>query len=218
MKKIEIWKIIRKDKNQPEEETIEQTAELDNEAIAVENTDNEEQPKEQAKKSGIFSKKDKKSQQLEDLKATNEKLQAEKAEIHDKFLRLYSEFDNFRKRTQKEKIDIIKNASESVITQLLPIIDDMERAIAFNDKLEGVDPSIKEGLVLILQKTKALLKQKGLEEIITEDQLFNTDFHEAVTTVPAEKEEDKGKILEEVQKGYTLNDKVIRYSKVVIYQ
>ncbi|MGI6291413.1 MAG: nucleotide exchange factor GrpE [Bacteroidales bacterium] len=208
----------KKIKNQPEEETIEQTAELDNEAIAVENTDNEEQPKEQAKKSGIFSKKDKKSQQLEDLKATNEKLQAEKAEIHDKFLRLYSEFDNFRKRTQKEKIDIIKNASESVITQLLPIIDDMERAIAFNDKLEGVDPSIKEGLVLILQKTKALLKQKGLEEIITEDQLFNTDFHEAVTTVPAEKEEDKGKILEEVQKGYTLNDKVIRYSKVVIYQ
>jgi molecular chaperone GrpE len=208
----------KKIKNQPEEETIEQTAELDNEAIAVENTDNEEQPKEQAKKSGIFSKKDKKSQQLEDLKATNEKLQAEKAEIHDKFLRLYSEFDNFRKRTQKEKIDIIKNASESVITQLLPIIDDMERAIAFNDKLEGVDPSIKEGLVLILQKTKTLLKQKGLEEIITEDQLFNTDFHEAVTTVPAEKEEDKGKILEEVQKGYTLNDKVIRYSKVVIYQ
>lgn len=208
----------KKIKNQPEEETIEQTAELDNEAIAVENTDNEEQPKEQAKKSGIFSKKDKKSQQLEDLKATNEKLQAEKAEIHDKFLRLYSEFDNFRKRTQKEKIDIIKNASESVITQLLPIIDDMERAIAFNDKLEGVDPSIKEGLVLILQKTKALLKQKGLEEIITEDQFFNTDFHEAVTTVPAEKEEDKGKILEEVQKGYTLNDKVIRYSKVVIYQ
>ncbi|HPX60083.1 MAG TPA: nucleotide exchange factor GrpE, partial [Bacteroidales bacterium] len=132
----------KKIKNQPEEETIEQTAELDNEAIAVENTDNEEQPKEQAKKSGIFSKKDKKSQQLEDLKATNEKLQAEKAEIHDKFLRLYSEFDNFRKRTQKEKIDIIKNASESVITQLLPIIDDMERAIAFNDKLEGVDPSI----------------------------------------------------------------------------
>ena len=109
---------------------------MDNEAIAVENTDNEEQPKEQAKKSGIFSKKDKKSQQLEDLKATNEKLQAEKAEIHDKFLRLYSEFDNFRKRTQKEKIDIIKNASESVITQLLPIIDDMERAIAFNDKLK----------------------------------------------------------------------------------
>ena len=208
----------KKIKNQPEEETIEQTAELDNEAIAVENTDNEEQPKEQAKKSGIFSKKDKKSQQLEDLKATNEKLQAEKAEIHDKFLRLYSEFYNFRKRTQKEKIDIIKNASESVITQLLPIIDDMERAIAFNDKLEGVDPSIKEGLVLILQKTKTLLKQKGLEEIITEDQFFNTDFHEAVTTVPAEKEEDKGKILEEVQKGYTLNDKVIRYSKVVIYQ
>ncbi len=131
---------------------------------------------------------------------------------------MYSEFDNYIKRTQKEKLDIIKNASESIILQLLPTIDDMERAIMFNDKTEVSDVSVKEGLVLIFQKLKNMLKQKGLEEIKTKDETFNTDFHEAITTVPAEKEEDKGKILEEIQKGYKLNDKVIRFSKVVIYQ
>lgn len=176
--------------------------------------DDEEKPK----RSSVFGKKDKKTQQIEELKLVNDKLLSEKAETHDKFLRLYSEFDNYRKRTQKEKLDIIKNASESIILQLLPIIDDMERAIVFNDNPEVNDVSVKEGLILILQKLKNMLKQKGLEEIKTKDETFNTDFHEAITTVPAEKEEDKGKILEEIQKGYALNDKVIRFSKVVIYQ
>lgn len=170
------------------------------------------------KKSGIFSKKDKKGGSIEDLKVANLTLQAEKAEIHDKFLRLYSEFDNYRKRTQKEKIDIIKNASESIIVQLLPVVDDIERAISFNENADLNDESIKEGLVLILQKMKTMLKQKGLEEINTKNELFNTDFHEAITTVATDKEEDKGKILEEIQKGYTLNNKVIRFSKVVIFQ
>ncbi|MBP7103391.1 MAG: nucleotide exchange factor GrpE [Bacteroidales bacterium] len=183
---------------------------IDNNAI----DDEEEKPK----RSGMFGKKDKKTQQIEELKLANDKLLSEKAEIQDKFLRLYSEFDNYRKRTQKEKLDIIKNASESIILQLLPTIDDMERAIMFNDKTEVSDVSVKEGLVLIFQKLKNMLKQKGLEEIKTKDETFNTDFHEAITTVPAEKEEDKGKILEEIQKGYKLNDKVIRFSKVVIYQ
>ncbi len=205
----------KKIKEQLEEDNREETDD-----ISTENIDNEEdeQDKEKPKKSSVFSKKDKKTQQLEELKIINEKLQVEKSEIYDKFLRLYSEFDNYRKRTQKEKLDIIKTASESIIMQLLPVIDDMERAVAFNEKLEDVDNSVKEGLVLILQKTKTILKQKGLEEINTKEQLFDTDFHEAVTTVPAEKEENKGRILEEVQKGYTLNEKVIRYSKVVIYQ
>ena len=183
---------------------------IDNNAI----DDEEEKPK----RSGMFGKKDKKTQQIEELKLANDKLLSEKAEIQDKFLRLYSEFDNYRKRTQKEKLDIIKNASESIILQLLPTIDDMERAIMFNDKTEVSDVSVKEGLVLIFQKLKNMLKQKGLEEIKTKDETFNTDFHEAITTVPAEKEEDKGKILEEIQKGYKLNDKVISFSKVVIYQ
>lgn len=173
---------------------------------------------EKPKKSGMFNKKDKKNQACEELKSEYESLQIEKAELHDKFLRLYSEFDNYRKRTNKEKLDIIKTASESLILQLLPIIDDMERAVAFNEENNVSDATLIEGFALILQKIKTTLKQKGLEEIVVKDQFFDTDFHEAVTTVPAEKEEDKGKILEEIQKGYTLNEKVIRYSKVVIYQ
>ncbi|MDD3280241.1 MAG: nucleotide exchange factor GrpE [Bacteroidales bacterium] len=177
-----------------------------------------DEDEEKPRRSNMFGKKDKKTQQIEELKLANEKLLSEKAEIQDKFLRLYSEFDNYRKRTQKEKLDVIKNASENIILQLLPIIDDMERTIVFNDKPEVNDVSVKEGLILILQKLKNMLKQKGLEEIKTKDETFNTDFHEAITTVPAEKEEDKGKILEEIQKGYALNDKVIRFSKVVIYQ
>lgn len=180
-------------------------------------TEQEEQ-EEKPKKSGIFSKKDKKNGSIEDLKVANLTLQAEKAEIHDKFLRLYSEFDNYRKRTQKEKIDIIKNASECLIIDLLPIIDDMEKAICFNENADINDESIQEGLVLILQKMKTMLKQKGLEEISTKDGIFNTDFHEAITTVETDNEEEKGKILDEIQKGYTLNNKVIRFSKVVISQ
>ena len=204
-----------------EEKAVENTIEKENSSPETnsETEVNQIEKEEKQKKSGVFgNKKDKKNQQLEELKTANEKLQIEKAEIHDKFLRLYSEFDNYRKRTQKEKLDMIKSASENIIVQLLPVVDDMERAIAFNKKNEADNASLIEGLSLILQKTKTILKQKGLEEISTKDQIFNTDFHEAVTTVPADKEENKGKILEEIQKGYTLNDKVIRYSKVVIYQ
>jgi molecular chaperone GrpE len=178
----------------------------------------DEETQEKPKRGNMFGKKDKKIQQIEELKASTEKLQAEKAELQDKFLRLYSEFDNYRKRTQKEKLDIIKTASEHIILCLLPIIDDMERAIAFNEKNQIDDVSVKEGLTLILQKLKTMLKQKGLAEIKTENEPFSTDLHEAISTVPAVKEEDKGKILEEIQKGYTLNDKVIRFSKVIIYQ
>lgn len=194
-----------------------------NQQVREEETDlqdihKEEETQEKPKRGNMFGKKDKKIQQIEELKTSIEKLQAEKAELQDKFLRLYSEFDNYRKRTQKEKLDIIKTASESIILNLLPIIDDMERAIVFNEKKQTDDVSIKEGLTLILQKLKTMLKQKGLAEIKTENETFSTDFHEAISTVPAEKEEDKGKILEEIQKGYTLNDKVIRFSKVIIYQ
>lgn len=206
-------------KNIENQEVEQENDDATQKATPIESTENtvpieEEKPK----KTSVFGKKDKKIQQIEELKAENDKLQAEKAEIHDKFIRLYSEFDNYRKRTQKEKLDIIKTASENIIISLLPVIDDMERAVKFNETAEVDDASIKEGLLLILQKTKTMLKQKGLEEIKTENEIFNTDYHEAITTVPADKEEDKGKILEEVQKGYTLNNKVIRFSKVVIYQ
>ncbi|HOS15864.1 MAG TPA: nucleotide exchange factor GrpE [Bacteroidales bacterium] len=204
--------------NQEQNKDINSNQQVRKEEVELQDIHKEEETQEKPKRGNMFAKKDKRMQQIEELKASTEKLQAEKAELQDKFLRLYSEFDNYRKRTQKEKLDIIKTASENIILNLLPIIDDMERAIAFNEKNQTDDVSVKEGLTLILQKLKTMLKQKGLAEIKTENEPFSTDFHEAISTVPAEKEEDKGKILEEIQKGYTLNDKVIRFSKVIIYQ
>lgn len=204
--------------NQEQNKDINSNQQVRKEEVELQDIHKEEETQEKPKRGNMFAKKDKRMQQIEELKASTEKLQAEKAELQDKFLRLYSEFDNYRKRTQKEKLDIIKTASENIILNLLPIIDDMERAIAFNEKNQMDDVSVKEGLTLILQKLKTMLKQKGLAEIKTENEPFSTDFHEAISTVPAEKEEDKGKILEEIQKGYTLNDKVIRFSKVIIYQ
>ena len=180
----------------------------------VEKPETEQQPEKETKSGGFFSKKDKKNNPQAEI----EKLKAENAELNDKFLRLYSEFDNYKKRTQKEKLDIIQNASGSLIVSLLPIIDDMERAIKYSDDPNLDIQSIKEGQILILQKLNNLLKQKGLNPINTENATFDTDYHEAISYIPAPKEEDKGKIMEEVEKGYMLNDKIIRYSKVVIYQ
>ncbi|MDR2409894.1 MAG: nucleotide exchange factor GrpE [Bacteroidales bacterium] len=174
----------------------------------------------EVKKSKLFNKTNKKSNQehVDYLKEEIERLKSDNAELQDKFLRLYSEFDNYRKRTQKEKLDVIQNASESIIVNLLPVIDDMERAIKYSEDPQVNLASVKEGEMLIFQKLNALLKQKGLKVIEINDTLFNTDYHEAISIIPAQKEEDKGKIVEEREKGYMLNDKVIRFSKVVIYQ
>ena len=186
----------------------------------LENTEKEADTETESKKSGFFSKKDKSQKKIksEGIEKEITQLKADNAELQDKFLRLYSEFDNYRKRTQKEKLDIIKNASESLIVSLLPVLDDMERAIQYAAKPDVDSTAIYEGEQLILQKMKGLLKQKGLNPIETADAKFDVDFHEAVSTVPAPSEEEKGMILEEIEKGYLLNDKVIRFSKVIIYQ
>jgi molecular chaperone GrpE len=138
-------------------------------------------------------------------------------ELNDKYLRLYSEFDNYRKRTQKERIELSKTASEDIILSLLPVIDDLERALKSTlktgDEMEVVP---KEGLQLIYQKFKSLLAQKGLEVIPTLGELFDVDFHDALTNIPAPSEDLKGKVIDEVEKGYKLNGKVIRYSKVIV--
>ncbi len=137
------------------------------------------------------------------------------SELNDKYLRLYSEFDNYRKRTAKEKIDLSRTASEHVITSLLPVLDDMERAIENVSDTKVNDP-FHEGLKLIYNKLKAILVQKGLTEIEAHMQPFNTDFHEAVSHFSVEDPEQKSKIIEVLQKGYKLNDKVIRFAKVVV--
>jgi molecular chaperone GrpE len=146
---------------------------------------------------------------------TEEEYQSKVNELNDKYLRLYSEFDNFRKRTFKEKIDLSRTASEDIIKELLPVLDDFDRAIASmanTDKIEA----IKEGEQLIHAKMKAIFASKGLQEIKSLGENFNTDFHEAVTSIPAPSEDLKNKVVDEIQKGYTLHDKVIRFSKVII--
>ena len=136
-------------------------------------------------------------------------------ETNDKFLRLHAEFDNFRKRTYKERIEFSKIASEDVLKSLLPVVDDLERAIKSMETVDDVT-IISEGVVLINNKFKNILVQKGLEEIKAEGETFNTDFHEAIANIPAENEDMKGKIIEVVEKGYSLNGKVIRFAKVVV--
>ena len=136
-------------------------------------------------------------------------------ELNDKYLRLYSEFDNFRKRTMKEKIDLRQTASEDLIKDLLPVLDDFDRAMASMTSTDNIE-AIIEGEKLIQAKMRTILASKGLQEIKSIGETFDTDFHEAVTSIPAPSEDLKNKVVDEIQKGYTLNDKVIRFSKVII--
>ena len=185
-----------------------------------ENTDNlsEKEENTDKNKKGFFGKKkDKDKEKIQELQAEIEKLNAEKAELNDRFLRLFSEFDNYKKRVNKEKLDLLATASEKVIVSLLPVVDDFERAIAANEKVEDTQ-TIKDGFVLIYNKLVQLLKRFDVEEIQAVGEAFDTDFHEAVTHFPTDKEEDKGKVIDVTEKGYKLKDKVIRYAKVVVGQ
>ena len=200
------------------EEEVKQTAETDPLTDRENGRETEEktarQPEEEKPEKGH---KNRNQRKMDALRQDNEKIAQEKAEIHDKYIRLYSEFDNYRRRTQREKLDLIKNASEQIIVGLLPVLDDMERALQYSAQTEGEEAE-KEGMSLIYNTLKTFLTQQGLEAIQAIGEPFDVDLHEAVTTVPAEKEEDKGRVLDEIQKGYKLNEKVIRFSKVVIYQ
>lgn len=138
-------------------------------------------------------------------------------EQKDKYLRLSAEFDNYRKRTMKEKAELIKNGGEKTISAILPILDDMERALQNAAKTEDLD-AIRQGIELISQKFHKVLEQEGLQKMEPIGEAFDTDYHEAVALVPAPNEEQKGKVLDCVQTGYKLNDKVIRHAKVVVAQ
>jgi len=142
-------------------------------------------------------------------------LESKLKEQHDKYLRLSAEFDNYRKRTLKERIELTQYISTELITRLLPVIDDFERAIDTMKAAQDID-AVRQGIELIYNKFKDYLNQQGVKEIDALNQEFNTDFHDAVTKFPVQENELKGKVIEVVHKGYTLNDKVIRYSKVVV--
>ncbi|WP_455585516.1 nucleotide exchange factor GrpE [Bacteroides sp.] len=153
-----------------------------------------------------------KEEELEkQLEKANETIEDQK----DKYLRLSAEFDNYRKRTVKEKAELILNGGEKSLSSVLPIIDDLERAIQTMEKATDV-AAVKEGVELIYNKFLAVLGQNGVKVIETKDKPLDTDYHEAIAVIPAPSEEQKGKILDCVQTGYTLNDKVLRHAKVVV--
>lgn len=148
---------------------------------------------------------------------TIESVKAELEALKDKYLRAVAEFDNYKKRTLKEKTELILNGSEKTITAFLPILDDMERAIANADKATDLQ-ALEEGWELIFSKFVKVLNTLGVKKIETTDTDFNVDYHEAVAMVPGFGDDKKGKVIDCIQTGYTLNDKVIRHSKVAVGQ
>ena len=153
-----------------------------------------------------------KEETVEERLAKNE---AEIADLKDRLLRQMAEFDNYRKRTMKEKADIILNGSAGVVTDILPVIDDLERAIANSAKSEDFS-ALKEGIELIYNKLMHILEQKGLQKISPKNEPFDTDYHEAIAMIPAPSEDLKGKVLDCAIDGYKLNDKVLRHAKVAV--
>lgn len=153
--------------------------------------------------------------ELDAAKRSLEELQTKYNQLNDNYLRNLAEFDNFRKRSLREKADLIKNGGESVLINVLSVIDDMERGLAATKDAQDIE-AVKQGMELIYTKFQSFLKQNGITVIETENQTFDTDLHEAITTFPAPSEELKDKVVDCVQKGYYLNDKVIRFAKVVV--
>ena len=169
----------------------------------------EEQPQnDQAEEAAPLTHEEQLEKELEDAQTVIE-------EQKDKYLRLSAEFDNYRKRTMKEKAELILNGGEKSISSILPVIDDFERAIKTMETAKDVK-AVKEGVELIYNKFMAVMAQNGVKVSETKDQPLDTDYHEAIAVIPAPSEEQKGKILDCVQTGYTLNDKVIRHAKVVV--
>ncbi|MBQ8888629.1 MAG: nucleotide exchange factor GrpE [Bacteroidaceae bacterium] len=200
---------MSKEKNQPMEEEALKNEELTEETSQTEENLQEETPQEEAPATEKSV-----EEQLADMLAEAQQMVNEEK---DKYLRLSAEFDNYRKRTLKEKAELIKNGAEKTLTAILPVLDDFERALK-NMEASEETKAMKEGVELIFSKFQKILGQEGLQKIETEGKDFDTDFHEAIALIPAPSEDVKGKILDCVQTGYMLNEKVIRHAKVAVAQ
>lgn len=198
--------MTKKNKEMAEEKnTIENMPEETTEQkVSTPEVDNEPQKNSKKVKFG----KDKSAEKIEELEDAL-------AQKNDQLLRLHAEFDNYRKRTLKEKMELTKSAGESLFLNILPVIDDFERALKAMENATEIIP-VKEGVDLIYKRFSDFIKTNGIKEIESIEQDFDTDLHEAITKIPAPTEELKGKVIDVIQKGYTLNDKVIRFAKVVI--
>ena len=201
---------MTKEMNQPQEEEILKNEEV----VAEEPIQKEENVSEESEKEGDSTEEQTIEEQLANMLAEAQQMVNEE---RDKYLRLSAEFDNYRKRTLKEKAEIIKNGSEKTLTAILPVLDDFERALKNMEASEEAK-AMKEGVELIFGKFIKILGQEGLQKIETDGHAFDTDFHEAIALIPAPSDELKGKILDCVQTGYMLNDKVIRHAKVAVAQ
>jgi molecular chaperone GrpE len=194
---------------------MDQNKELENEHIAAENNE-QEQEEVTASQSNEEGNAEQANREAEEEAGNTAvaKLEQELAEQKDKYLRMYSEFENFRRRTAKEKLDMIKTANESMATALLPVLDDFERALK---SIEDAGEQAQEGILLIYNKLKKVLEQKGVTMMdIKPGDEFDAEFQEAITQIPAPEDKLKGKVVDVVEKGYMLGEKVIRFAKVVI--
>jgi molecular chaperone GrpE len=182
-----------------QEQAVENQEEFDEQVKGEKTTGKSKKPKKHTKED-----------EIDELKIHN-------AELNDKFLRLFSDFDNYRKRTNTEKLDLIKTASKNVIEGMLPVLDDFDRAIqSFHE--QNVDEETIKGVELIKNKLFTFLHQKGLEPMDSQGKDFDTDWHDAVTQIPAPSKDMKGKVVDVIQKGYLLNGTIIRHAKVVVGQ
>ncbi|QNL48909.1 nucleotide exchange factor GrpE [Olivibacter sp. SDN3] len=200
---------------QKKKENLEENQNLENKNIAEElESVNEAR---QHSKAGLDTVEDADEVDVEESPALSEeeKLQHELTEANNKYLRLYAEFDNYKRRTSKERVELLQSAGKEVIGDLLTVLDDFERARKAIENTQDVGP-IKEGVDLVYQKLKSILTKKGLKEMNAVGEPFNADLHEAITKIPAPSEELAGKVIDEVEKGYFLNDKILRYAKVVV--
>lgn len=161
------------------------------------------------------SKSKKKSSKADKLAEENEELQIQLAEAKDKYLRLFAEFDNFKKRNIKERLELIKSAAQETMSTLLPVIDDFDRAKQSADD-ESSEEAFSEGVQLVYNKIHSVLAAKGLKAMESTGELFDPELHEAISEIPAPNDDMKGRVIDTIEKGYYLNDKIIRFAKVVV--
>lgn len=194
---------------------MEKEKDMNEETSKEQEKQNVAQPEEGAQAETMDSRQETEEQQEESMEDKLAAAETKIAELQDKYLRQVAEFDNYRKRTIKEKAELVLNGAEKTVTAILPVLDDLERALKNMDKMEDVD-AVKKGVDLIYQKFVKVLGDQGVKKIDTENADFNTDLHEAIAQVPAPSDEMKGKVIDCVKSGYTLNEKVIRHAQVAV--
>lgn len=212
------YKKVKKQNTEMEQKTeqqnpVEETLEKDN--LSENNSQNVSKEQTDTTESAETDKTSEETTDNQEAQQPAEDFETKYNELNDRYLRLMAEFDNYRKRTLKEKMELTKTGGEDVLKGILPVVDNMERAIKSLETAKDLE-AVKEGIDLIYKKFQEFLTAKGLKEIEAQGLELDTDKHEAVTKFPAPSEDLKGKIIDVIEKGYTLNDKVIRYAKVVI--